>query len=134
MSDIIHQAAIIPYRINDEGYIEIALITNRSGKKWIIPKGIIDPGEDAATAAARECEEESGLIGNMQEQPIGEYEYEKWNTTCHVKVFPMRVTEVRKHWDEEDFRERQWFSVSQAMRKLADEELKAMVNQLVNEL
>ena len=34
---------------------------------WELPAGSIDPGEDAATAAARECHEELGVIaGNVE--------------------------------------------------------------------
>ena len=38
----LEQSAVIPYR-SREGQLEILLITSRNSKRWIIPKGIIEP-------------------------------------------------------------------------------------------
>lgn len=37
------------------------LIVNQKGNSWSLPKGHIDPGEDAVTAAQREIWEEAGV-------------------------------------------------------------------------
>jgi len=37
------------------------LVVNQDGKSWSLPKGHIDPGEDALAAAKREIYEESGV-------------------------------------------------------------------------
>lgn len=51
------------------------LIVNQNGDSWSLPKGHIDPGEDAFTAAKREIEEESGVNQwNLTfEQELGSY-------------------------------------------------------------
>ncbi len=87
------QAAAIPYRIyNDK--LQILLITSRNGKRWIIPKGIIENGDSAQYSAERETEEEAGVRGKIHGSVVGEYEYKKWAGICTVKVFPLLVTEI----------------------------------------
>ncbi|HUO50121.1 MAG TPA: NUDIX domain-containing protein [Candidatus Paceibacterota bacterium] len=53
---------------------EIALVTNGPGDWWGFPKGHIDPGEDAFTAALREIEEETGLSELQYMRDLGFYE------------------------------------------------------------
>ena len=56
---------------NDEGKI---LVVSQHGTSWSLPKGHIDPGEDALEAAKREIYEESG-IGELQlVGELGSYE------------------------------------------------------------
>lgn len=55
------------------------LVVNQRGTSWSLPKGHIDPGEDAVTAAKREIGEESGIrelelireLGTYQRYRIG---------------------------------------------------------------
>jgi ADP-ribose pyrophosphatase YjhB (NUDIX family) len=44
--------------LNEQGQV---LVVNQNGNSWSLPKGHIDPGEDARTAAERETKEESGI-------------------------------------------------------------------------
>lgn len=53
------QADVVPFR-RRAGAVEIALITTGDRKRWLLPKGWIDAGEDASDAALREAEEEAG--------------------------------------------------------------------------
>lgn len=39
----------------------ILVVAQQNGRSWSLPKGHIDEGEDAETAAIREIEEESGI-------------------------------------------------------------------------
>lgn len=44
--------------------------------RWDIPKGVAEPGEDHATAAARELDEETGLLVAPAElRPLGVHAY-----------------------------------------------------------
>ena len=40
------QSGVIPYRVR-KGNLEILLITSRRERRWIIPKGIIEPDYSA---------------------------------------------------------------------------------------
>jgi 8-oxo-dGTP pyrophosphatase MutT (NUDIX family) len=55
---------VIPYRIRD-GKIEVMLITSSTRKRWIIPKGMIEPDMTPQDSAAKEAWEEAGIIGQV---------------------------------------------------------------------
>jgi 8-oxo-dGTP pyrophosphatase MutT (NUDIX family) len=57
--------------INSQGEV---LVVNQNGNSWSLPKGHIDPGEDAATAAKREIMEESGITQLTMGGELGTYE------------------------------------------------------------
>jgi 8-oxo-dGTP pyrophosphatase MutT (NUDIX family) len=110
-------AGVIPFRWKKDG-IEICLIRNRGGKKWKIPKGFVDPGETVHEAALKEAWEEAGLTGRLVGDPIGAYDYEKWDVKLTVSVYLMEVTEQEDEWEEKRFRERRWSPVDTAFDSL----------------
>lgn len=57
--------------INDEGRV---LVVSQHGTSWSLPKGHIDPGEDALEAAKREIYEESGIRDLQLLRGLGSYE------------------------------------------------------------
>ncbi|MBN2095363.1 MAG: NUDIX domain-containing protein [Candidatus Aenigmarchaeota archaeon] len=52
---------------------EKILVVNQNGNSWSLPKGHIDPGEDALTAARREIYEESGVSELGLVSDLGSY-------------------------------------------------------------
>lgn len=79
-------AGILLYRRRDAGP-EVLLVhfggpfwQRRDAGAWAIPKGLIGPGEDAATAARREFEEELGsaVTGDLQPLPRIRQKGGKW--------------------------------------------------------
>jgi len=130
---LFHQSAVIPYRMVD-GILQIALVTSSGGKRWVLPKGVIDPGETAASSAEREAMEEAGLIGTLSRHPIGQYTYEKWGGTCRVEVYLMAVTEVCRTWPESDLRTRRWLSVEAAARRVDEPQLKKIIRSVPDHL
>jgi 8-oxo-dGTP pyrophosphatase MutT (NUDIX family) len=78
---------------------------------------MIDPGHTASAAAAIEAFEEAGVEGELAKR-LGAFEYAKFGRTCHVDVFGLRVTCVHDHYDEERLRERRWFPLADAVRRV----------------
>jgi len=126
------QAAVIPYRIRKER-LEVALVTNSGGKKWIVPKGSVDRGERPRDAAIREADEEAGLRGIVTEKPLGRYRHVNRSGVCRVHVFGMRVTRVRDHWLEDHIRRRRWMRPS-AAAACVREELQTLIENLESAL
>src|SRR3954452_2069512 len=79
----------------------VCLVSSRSGKRWVIPKGCLEPGKSAGEIALQEAWEEAGLVGSLQSEPVGTYLYEKDDRTCHVLVFLMQVTRAAETWPED---------------------------------
>lgn len=50
------------------------VLTNQNGDSWSLPKGHLDDGEDAESAAVREIFEETGLQDVKIIEKLGEYE------------------------------------------------------------
>lgn len=50
------------------------LVVSQHGNSWSLPKGHIDPGEDAKQAAVREVEEESGITKLVFHKKLGTYQ------------------------------------------------------------
>lgn len=87
---------------------------------WGLPKGLIEPGEDAATAALREVREETGLQAEI-EAPLGDigyrYEWGGRRVQKRVTFFLMRALDgdIGQHGPEME--EVRWFPAAQAGRR-----------------
>jgi 8-oxo-dGTP pyrophosphatase MutT (NUDIX family) len=96
---VLRQAAVIPM---SDG--QVCVVSSRSGKRWVVPKGCLEPGKTAGEIALQEAWEEAGLVGLLYPEPVGSYVYEKAGSTCHVTVFRMQVTAAAADWPERGFR------------------------------
>jgi phosphohistidine phosphatase len=123
-----NQSAVIPYRGNSDN-LEILLITSRKKKRWVIPKGIIEPDLTPSHSAAKEALEEAGLEGRVSPVPIGTYQYEKWGGTCKVEVYAMEVDKMLDDWLE-SHRDREWVSVRTAISRVKENRLKSIIKSL----
>jgi len=123
----IPQAAAVPYRWRD-AEPEFCLITSSSGKRWGFPKGLIDPGETVHETALKEAQEEAGLHGRIEGEPLGSYTYRKWGSELLVTVFLMRVTRVNDEWLEADLRERCWCRAESARDKMDNQALRELLD------
>ena len=121
-----NQSGIIPFR-RDGDDIKILLITTRHRKRWIIPKGVVEPGLSPQESATEEAFEEAGIRGNIYPDAIGEYQYNKWGGVCTVKVFLFEVTEILDDWPESDIRQRRWVSITEAVEIIEKSALKEMI-------
>ena len=125
---VIPQSAAIPYRIEDHSP-RILLITSRRRKRWIVPKGIVEPWQSPEDAALEEAFEEAGVRGSLVGNALGDYEYEKWDGVCRVDVFLMRVEEVLASWPEAGIRERVWVGVDEAVELVEIDDVCRLIQQ-----
>ncbi len=116
------QAAAIPVR---DG--RICLVTSSSGRRWVVPKGQIDPGHTPGEAALVEAWEEAGLVGALDSEPLGSYSYEKLGRELHVLVYRMTVTDVRDTWPERNLRTRAWVTLDEALDRIEEPGLRDLL-------
>jgi 8-oxo-dGTP pyrophosphatase MutT (NUDIX family) len=122
VSTFTRQSGVIPVKAG-----EVCLVTSSNGKRWVIPKGLIDPGHTAGEGALQEAWEEAGLVGILSPEPVGSYLYEKMGGTYHVTVFVLLVTEAYDDWPESGLRQRRWLGFKEAAELLEDRGLRELV-------
>ncbi len=125
---VIRQAATIPVK---DG--QLCLVTSSSGKRWVIPKGCMEPGKTSGELALQEAWEEAGLVGVLQPEPIGSYLYEKFGNLYHVIVFILHVTEAADDWPERTLRQRSWLTPTQALVRVEDRGLRELIRAVMAE-
>ncbi len=121
------QSCVVPYRL-EKDQLEILVISSSTNKHWVVPKGIHEPGLSAQDSASREAYEEAGIEGEVQEQVIGSYKYEKWDATCTVSVFIMKVTKMldEEQW-QESHRKRCWVGIQDAVELIHNKQLAKII-------
>ena len=129
------QSSVIPFRVVEGEGVEILVIASSKNHHSVVPKGIHDPGLTPQASAAKEAAEEAGVEGEVLDEPLGEYRYEKWGAECTVTVYPMRVERMvpEAEW-EEAHRGRRWLSPEQAASELKQRDLAPMVLDLAERM
>ena len=120
----VQQIAALPY-ISVGGQAQVLLITSRERGRWILPKGWPVKGLSYAEAAAREAEEEAGVIGSISAEPFGHFDYQKrmskgYEVRCSVLVYPLQVVEHRLDWKERGDRQMRWCTLLEAAGQVDD--------------
>lgn len=96
----------------------VCLVTTSSGRRWTLPKGMIEPDQTEAEAAVREAWEEAGVAGEVLREPLGSYRTTKWGQECVVVVYGIAVGETADRWPEANRRQRRFVSPKRAAARL----------------
>ncbi len=125
------QFAALCYRVHKDE-VQVLLITSRTSKRWILPKGWPMEGETPAQAATTEAFEEAGVRGKASNICVGLYSYTKFMgkddpLPCAVSVFPVQVKKLVDDYPEAKERRRKWFSVKKASKMVREPELKKIL-------
>lgn len=126
------QYAALPWRVADDGGLEVLLITSRETRRWVIPKGWPMKQLGPGGSAAQEALEEAGVLGRLSRKPVGKYAYDKRlsdgrSRHVRVKVFALEVLQELDAWPEQGQRERQWTPAAQAAPLVDEPELQALI-------
>lgn len=126
------QFGALPWRVSEEGGVEILLVTSRDTRRWVIPKGWPMKGRKPHIVAAIEAQEEAGLHGKVEKAKLGVFEYEKRmkggaSVDCIVEVFSLRVERQRKKWPEKGQRATYWFPYAIAAQQVDEPGLREII-------
>ncbi len=99
--------------VNPNGEI---LVVSQHGNSWSLPKGHIDEGEDALSAAKREIGEESGInevtfikaLGSYKRYKIGKDGGEDKNELKLIHMFLFKTTQIKLAPQDPDNPEARW--------------------------
>ncbi len=127
----IKQSGTLPYREDGTG-LRVLLVTSKETKRWIVPKGYLEPGLSARESAEFEAFEEAGVAGPVARSSIGSYSYRKRRDQGggmhHVRVFPMKVERTFEDYPEAELREREWMAIDEAIERADDPGLKKLLS------
>lgn len=126
------QFGALPYRHLDEGGVEVMLVTSRTTKRWIIPKGWPMGARPPHKVAAQEAMEEAGVEGRVHKRAVGFYHYNKLLSNglgvhCRVDVFALHVMKQRSAWPERKQRDRRWMTLEEAAKLVGDADLAPLI-------
>ncbi|WEK49127.1 MAG: NUDIX hydrolase [Candidatus Kaistia colombiensis] len=133
--DSFQQFGALPWRRNKHGEIRVLLVTSRERGRWLFPKGWLAPGRSAPESAATEAFEEAGVIGDIDRQALGSYNYAKilsdqTSVDCIVTMFALRVRGTLLQWRERGERKRRWCHLSEAAEMVSDEGLGRLLREI----
>ncbi|HSS20027.1 MAG TPA: NUDIX domain-containing protein [Pyrinomonadaceae bacterium] len=120
MEEQLTHAGGVVFRRQDESTLYL-VVSSSDKQNWVLPKGHIDPGESAETAALREVTEEAGVIGELL-QPLSTRTLIKFGKSCLVQYFLIREVSSTKATEGRTLR---WEHERAALQLLTFAEAKA---------
>ena len=131
------QVAAIPFRYERDS-LKVLLLTTRSKKHWIIPKGWPIEGLNFRRSAEQEAIEEAGVTGSISKDPIGNFIYLKkiapgQKVRCTVVTYGLHVTNQLSEWIEKDQRDILWCSPFRAAKEVKTPGLSALLQNIASE-
>jgi 8-oxo-dGTP diphosphatase len=117
----------IIFRRNKNDQVEILLIQDAK-KRWTIPKGHVEPGEEPRGTAEREIQEETGLEEMKVMNWLGKVNFRyRRNKTLVLMVMHIYLVEAlgdtNKLNPEEWLSDIKWFPVNEAIDKIEYEDI-----------
>ncbi|KAK9063284.1 hypothetical protein SSX86_017154 [Deinandra increscens subsp. villosa] len=108
----------IPYRYkNENGEVEVLVISSQKGHAMMFPKGGWELDESVEEAALRECFEEAGVVGVVEVciyTRNWSFKSKSQGIYHEGHMFPMLVAEQLEFWPEKNLRQRVWMKVEEA--------------------
>ncbi len=130
------QIGALVYRWN-AGEFEVLIVTSRETRRWILPKGWPMAGKTAAATAAREADEEAGIIGHVVKKPLGRFATIKrigeTALPSEVEVYALQFIKQKQKWKERGERICLWLPAMEAANTVAEPDLAAIIRAFAEE-
>ena len=116
--NIKNKAGVVVYRENDKGETEVLLVSARKHKgSWVFPVGSVEDHETLQVTAARECEEESGYIVEVEDE-VGTVKNSNKNSINYYTFYKAKVLSETDDYEKD--RERRWVGLNDLSENVAD--------------
>ena len=130
-SDVRTQFGALCYRWQKKK-LQILLITSRTAKRWIVPKGWPMDGKSPLQCAEIEAWEEAGATGVSDGRCIGIFSFAKQTCDgierpCVAMIFAIEVQNLADEFPEVSERKRKWMSRKKAAKLVREPELSRII-------
>ena len=125
-----YRIGAMPYFVRN-GKIQVVLVTNSSGTRWIIPRGQPEPDITRKDVAVIEALEEAGVIGNLEH---GIKSQCKLRDGRILYVYPLRISMLLPNWPESTVRKREILPLKQALERISEKPLAKCIERLAKRL
>ena len=114
-------------RLDEDGIQRILVVHRPLYDDWSLPKGKSDPGEIPEITAAREVQEETGVLADVI-APLGEVEYSVPDGRRKVvRYFAMRVQEEQEFIPNDEVDDIRWLTPDEANEVLSYDHDRALI-------
>ncbi|GAA6188841.1 NUDIX hydrolase [Litorivita sp. NS0012-18] len=130
------QVAALCYREDDEGDKKVLLVTSRTNKRWILPKGWPIDGMNDSEAAMQEAWEEAGVKkATAEPEAFARFRTKKLRdggvpAPVEMKVFKVAVAKTKSDYPEASERKRKWVSPEKAAQMVDEPALQNILRTL----
>ncbi len=108
-----------PFLIKKEA-LQVMIITNTSGKSWILPKGHPEEDLNKPQVAKLETYEEAGIKGVIFDKKLRkEFKREEGGT---LVIYPLIIKDILDNWPEESKRQRRLLPIKEAQALVTKKE------------
>ena len=114
----------------DRGGPEYLVVSSSDGSAWVLPKGHIEPGEEARTTALRELEEEAGVRGSV----VASLPTQRFHRGSEEIVVGYYLVKAEDFGASPEGRELRWESEAGAMKRLTFEDARAVIREALAKL
>ena len=103
-----------------KGKLQVMIITNTSGKSWILPKGHPENSLNKPQVAELETYEEAGIKGTIVDTKLREeFKHEEGGV---IIIYPLRIKKILDTWPEQEKRERRLVYIKEALSLVTKKE------------
>lgn len=118
------QIAALCHRMR-EGKVEVLLVTSKSTRRWILPKGWPILSRRAHRTAAIEAFEEAGVTGKVHKNPFASFSSYKGGEAglklrTEILVFLVDVESEAEEFPDSAERDVRWVSIKEAVRMTSE--------------
>jgi len=111
------EIGVIPYIEKNNSFRFIIVTSRRHPKRWIFPKGQVEPEMEDREAAINEAFEEAGVIGTIRGKAI-RVQVRRKDSLITYKLYPFRISKLCRKWPERKVRKRSFAKAEKAANML----------------
>lgn len=123
-------AGVVTFRQGQGGPEFLVVSTSRNRRERVFPKGHIEAGEDAETAALREAREEAGVTAKIVTR-VGETAFVATDEPVRTVYF---LAEFLSDATPDESRAREWLDLDRAMSALTFDDSREILRQAAEHL